>query len=138
MQKFTDVFERVAVAALMLMLMVTILFGTVAVAWSLVGDLAGIREVLSEMGQEQNTLILLLSDNGASGNSPIPSNAPFLGFKGQVWQGGVRVPMAGYRVVDDSGAQKRHRLDGDRLGHKAVAERMNGRTAQHRGQCDRA
>ena len=48
MEKLTDIFERVAVAALMLMLMVTILFGTVAVAWSLMGDLAGIREVLSE------------------------------------------------------------------------------------------
>jgi uncharacterized sulfatase len=54
---------------------------------------ARIRHVLAEMGQEQNTLIVLLSDNGASGNTPIPSNAPFLGFKGQVWQGGVRVPM---------------------------------------------
>jgi uncharacterized sulfatase len=48
------------------------------------------------MGQEQNTLILLMSDNGASGTSPIPSNAPFLGFKGQVWQGGVRVPMVAW------------------------------------------
>jgi uncharacterized sulfatase len=55
--------------------------------------LARIRRELVEMGQEQNTLIVLLSDNGASGSSPIPSNAPFLGFKGQVWQGGVRVPM---------------------------------------------
>ena len=48
---------------------------------------------LAERGQENNTLILLISDNGASGTRPIPSNAPFLGFKGQVWQGGVRVPM---------------------------------------------
>jgi uncharacterized sulfatase len=53
-----------------------------------------IRQLLAEQGQEKNTLIFLLSDNGASGTSPIPSNAPFLGFKGQVWQGGVRVPMA--------------------------------------------
>jgi uncharacterized sulfatase len=52
-----------------------------------------IRQVLAEQGQENNTLIFLISDNGASGNTPIPSNAPFLGFKGQVWQGGVRVPM---------------------------------------------
>lgn len=57
---------------------------------------ASIRKVLAEMGQEQNTLIFLLSDNGASGSSPIPSNAPFLGFKGQVWQGGVRVPMVAW------------------------------------------
>jgi uncharacterized sulfatase len=55
--------------------------------------LGKIRRTLAEMGQENNTLIILLSDNGASGNTPIPSNAPFLGFKGQVWQGGVRVPM---------------------------------------------
>src|SRR5579864_8833863 len=54
---------------------------------------AKIRRTLAELGQDKNTLILLLSDNGASGNSPIPSNAPFLGFKGQVWQGGVRIPM---------------------------------------------
>jgi uncharacterized sulfatase len=53
-----------------------------------------IRRLLAEQGQEKNTLIFLLSDNGAPGGSPIPSNAPFLGFKGQVWQGGVRVPMA--------------------------------------------
>ncbi len=58
--------------------------------------LARIRKLLVEIGQEQNTLIVLLSDNGASGNSPIPSNAPFLGFKGQVWQGGVRVPMVAW------------------------------------------
>ena len=57
---------------------------------------ASIRRTLAEMGQEKNTLILLLSDNGASGNTPIPSNAPFLGFKGQVWQGGVRVPMVAW------------------------------------------
>ena len=58
--------------------------------------LARIRKELASMGQEQNTLIVLLSDNGASGNTPIPGNAPFLGFKGQVWQGGVRVPMAAW------------------------------------------
>jgi uncharacterized sulfatase len=55
--------------------------------------LGKIRRVLAELGKENDTLIILLSDNGASGTSPIPSNAPFLGFKGQVWQGGVRVPM---------------------------------------------
>ncbi len=54
---------------------------------------ARIRALLKEQRQENNTLIFLISDNGASGTSPIPSNAPFLGFKGQIWQGGVRVPM---------------------------------------------
>ncbi len=53
-----------------------------------------IRQVLAEQGQADNTIICLLSDNGAPGGSPMPSNGPFLGFKGQVWQGGLRVPMA--------------------------------------------
>jgi uncharacterized sulfatase len=55
-----------------------------------------IRSALAEQGQENNTLIFLISDNGAPGGSPIPSNGPFLGFKGQVWQGGVRVPMVAW------------------------------------------
>ncbi len=46
-----------------------------------------------EHGGENNTLLIFLSDNGAPGASPIPSNGPFLGYKGQVWQGGLRVPM---------------------------------------------
>jgi uncharacterized sulfatase len=68
--------------------------------------LARIRKVLREQGQENNTLILLTSDNGASGSSPIPSNAPFLGFKGQVWQGGVRVPMVAWGPGVGVGAGK--------------------------------
>lgn len=52
-----------------------------------------IRRTLGELGQEENTLIFVLSDNGAPGGSPLPSNGPFLGFKGQVWQGGVRIAM---------------------------------------------
>jgi uncharacterized sulfatase len=52
-----------------------------------------IRRTIAEQGREDNTLFFLLSDNGAPGGSPMPSNGPFLGFKGQVWQGGVRIPM---------------------------------------------
>lgn len=52
-----------------------------------------IRQGLQRQGIDRNTLIFVLSDNGAPGGSPLPSNAPFLGFKGQVWQGGVRIPM---------------------------------------------
>ena len=55
-----------------------------------------IRQVLAEQGEEKNTLIFILSDNGAPGGSPLPSNGPFLGFKGQVWQGGLRIPMAAW------------------------------------------
>jgi uncharacterized sulfatase len=56
----------------------------------------GVGRILADLKQQgrlDNTLVFLLSDNGASGGSPMPTNGPFLGFKGQVWQGGVRVPM---------------------------------------------
>ncbi len=54
---------------------------------------ARILKLLAEQRRDRDTLVILLSDNGASGGSPLPSNGPFLGYKGQVWQGGVRVPM---------------------------------------------
>lgn len=41
----------------------------------------------------QNTLVLFLSDNGANQNG---SNLPYRGNKGQVWEGGHRVPAVAY------------------------------------------
>lgn len=52
-----------------------------------------IRQALEARGQAENTVIFVMSDNGAPGGTPLPSNGPFLGFKGQVWQGGLRVPL---------------------------------------------
>lgn len=48
MERFTARFERLAVAALMLMLMLTILFGTGVLAWSLFVDLTTARELIAE------------------------------------------------------------------------------------------
>ena len=48
MEKITAVFERFAVGALVVLLMATILFGTVIVAWSLVQDLLQTRELVAE------------------------------------------------------------------------------------------
>lgn len=48
MERLTARFERIAVGALMVMLMATIAFGTVIVAWSLVVDLAAVRELVLE------------------------------------------------------------------------------------------
>jgi arylsulfatase A-like enzyme len=54
--------------------------------------LAGIREA----GLEKDTLVCFFSDNGGAitRNSPNGSdNTPYRGSKGEVWEGGVRVPM---------------------------------------------
>lgn len=50
-----------------------------------------VREALKDLGIDRNTLIFFLSDNG--GVQAVSSNAPFRGGKGQVWEGGHRVPL---------------------------------------------
>lgn len=45
---------------------------------------------LREMNLEPSTIVWFLSDNGAS--RYLGSNGPLRGFKGQVWEGGHRVP----------------------------------------------
>jgi arylsulfatase A-like enzyme len=54
---------------------------------------AAIGEVLAQVrarGEEQNTLIVFMSDNGGSGNG---GNAPLRGKKGEMWEGGLSVPF---------------------------------------------
>jgi arylsulfatase A-like enzyme len=46
--------------------------------------------LLKERGEERNTLVLFLSDNGGSGNA---GNAPLRGGKAQMFEGGLRVPF---------------------------------------------
>jgi len=48
MEKLAGLFERVAVNALMLLLMLTILFGTALVAWSLVDELLHLKTLVGE------------------------------------------------------------------------------------------
>jgi arylsulfatase A-like enzyme len=46
---------------------------------------------IDKMGARGNTIVVFLSDNGAPAGG---SNAPLRGGKSQVWEGGIRSPMA--------------------------------------------
>jgi len=49
---------------------------------------------VKRLGLEENTLIMFISDNGAYSN--VGSNAPLAGQKGQLLEGGHRVPAVAY------------------------------------------
>jgi arylsulfatase A-like enzyme len=52
--------------------------------------IAEILRALEKQGMDRNTLVLFLSDNGAE--THIGSNRPYRGGKGELYEGGIRVP----------------------------------------------
>jgi len=52
-----------------------------------------ILEHLDEQGLRENTLVVFLSDNGGPTSKNTSRNDPFSGVKGDVYEGGIRVPM---------------------------------------------
>ena len=51
-------------------------------------------EALRANGLDENTLVIFTSDNGGAGYIGLPGiNAPYRGWKGTLFEGGIRVPL---------------------------------------------
>jgi arylsulfatase A len=58
------------------------------------GHVGRIMAMLKETGLDDNTLVFFSSDNGAGWNFPMfNSTGPLRGRKGEIYEGGIRVPM---------------------------------------------
>jgi arylsulfatase A-like enzyme len=65
-----------------------------AACMSAMDDAVGqVLDKVRALGQEENTLIVFLSDNGGPTNQTTSSNGPLHGFKATTWEGGIRIPF---------------------------------------------
>lgn len=67
-----------------------------------------IKTLLRSLKIDSNTIIIFTSDHGASGfeSTTLPANSPYLGYKGQYYDGSIRVPLIFWSPLLQNAVQK--------------------------------